>query len=150
MLLYGSFFLCFDTIINVISIVKLRQTLALRYFDWYFKLSITIHCKVIWAVGLLFWEILLTYATNSLLKWNDFDKNIFIFNENGGFQWRLSDSKSPQVFQTLLSILADLNNTLVDSSSDFQLFQFAFQTFADCSTFGITANLMFHSFIVFW
>ena len=28
-------------------------------------------------------------------------------------QWRLSDSKSPQVFMTLLSILADLNNAVV-------------------------------------
>ena len=29
------------------------------------------------------------------------------------FHWRLSDSKSSQVFRTLLSILADLNNSLV-------------------------------------
>ena len=30
-----------------------------------------------------------------------------------GFHWRLSDSKSPQVSKTLLSILADLNNYVV-------------------------------------
>ena len=29
------------------------------------------------------------------------------------FHWSLSDSKSPQVFRTLLSILVDLNNPLV-------------------------------------
>ena len=29
------------------------------------------------------------------------------------FHWSLSDSKSPQVFKTLLSILADLNNAIV-------------------------------------
>ena len=29
------------------------------------------------------------------------------------FYWRLSDSKSPQVFRTLLSILADLNNAVI-------------------------------------
>ena len=28
------------------------------------------------------------------------------------FHWSLSDSKSPQVFTTLLSILADLNNVV--------------------------------------
>ena len=32
------------------------------------------------------------------------------------FHWSLSDSKSPQVSRTLLSILADLNNTLTVST----------------------------------
>ena len=34
------------------------------------------------------------------------------------FHWSLSDSKSPQVSRTLLSILADLNNTVVWMISD--------------------------------
>ena len=29
------------------------------------------------------------------------------------FNWRLSDNKSPQVFRTILSILADLSNAVV-------------------------------------
>ena len=29
-----------------------------------------------------------------------------------GFHWNLSDSKSSQVFRTLLSILTDLNNAI--------------------------------------
>ena len=38
------------------------------------------------------------------------------------FNWNLSDSKSPQVSRTLLSILADLNNTVVWTVSPVLLF----------------------------
>ena len=52
------------------------------------------------------------------------------------FQWSLRDSKSPQVFRILLSILADLTNAVLvtSSSCDFQLFQSPFQTFREHST----------------
>ena len=45
----------------------------------------------------------------------------------------LSDSNSPQVSWTLLSILVDFNNAVdgLGSSFDFQLFQTAFQSFGD-------------------
>ena len=33
------------------------------------------------------------------------------------FHWSLSDSKSPQIYSTLLSILGDLNNAVVSTVS---------------------------------
>ena len=53
------------------------------------------------------------------------------------FLWSLSDSKSPQVFRTLLSILNNLNNAVVwlglPSSSYFQILQSLYQSFGDCT-----------------
>ena len=48
--------------------------------------------------------------------------------------WRLSYNKSPQVSRTLLSILANLNNTVdgLHSSSYFKVFQFLYQSFGNC------------------
>ena len=52
-----------------------------------------------------------------------------------GFQWSLSDSKSPQVSRTLISILADLSNIVfLDSlhpSSYFLVLQSFYQSFGD-------------------
>ena len=53
------------------------------------------------------------------------------------FQWSLIDLKSPQVSSTLLSILADLNNTIVligSIRSLFSDFQSSFQDFGDSCT----------------
>ena len=47
------------------------------------------------------------------------------------FHWSLSDSKSPQVSRTLISILADFNNSVVPRAP---------------ITIGITITFMFHSF----
>ena len=52
------------------------------------------------------------------------------------FHWSLSDSKSPQVSRTLLSILTDLNNDICKLDgfclSYFQVLQFLYQSFGDC------------------
>ena len=72
------------------------------------------------------------------------------------FHWSLSDSKSPQVFGTLLSILADVNNTvvwmvftrpLISKSSDPCTNPLVAGPSAPI-TIGITVILMFHSFSV--
>ena len=64
------------------------------------------------------------------------------------FHWSLSDSKSPQVSRTLLSILADLNNGL-HSPSYFQssnLFINPLVTVPSAPiTIGITVTFIFHS-----
>ena len=48
-----------------------------------------------------------------------------------------SNSKSSQVFRTLLNILADLNNAVVwmvsNSSSYFQVVKSLYQSFSDCT-----------------
>ena len=59
--------------------------------------------------------------------------------------WSSSDSKSPQVAKTLLSILADLNHTVIwmlFSSSCFQVFQSHHQILGDC----IIITFMFYIF----
>ena len=70
------------------------------------------------------------------------------------FFWSLSDSKSPQVSRTLLSILVDLNNGVVLMVSICSLIPKSFSPFAnylrlvpsEAITIGITFTLMFHSF----
>ena len=70
------------------------------------------------------------------------------------FHCSLSDSKSPQVSRTLLSILADLNNATVWMVSTHLLIS---KSFGPCAkplvtvlstpiTIGITVTFMFHSF----
>ena len=70
------------------------------------------------------------------------------------FHWSLSDSKSPQVSRTLLSILADLNNSvllmvmarpLISNSSSPLTKPLGTVTSAPI-TIGITATFMFHRF----
>ena len=70
------------------------------------------------------------------------------------FHWSLSDSKSPQVSRTLLSILADLNNAVVwmvstrpsifKSSNSYTKPWVNVQSAS--ITIGITVTFMFHSF----
>ena len=70
------------------------------------------------------------------------------------FQWRLSDSKSPQVFRTLLSILAVLNNVVVwmvstrpPTSKSSSSFRNPLVTVLNAPiTIGIIVTFMFHSF----
>ena len=64
--------------------------------------------------------------------------------------WSLSDSKSPQVSWTLLSILADVNNALVSTlhviSKSSGLFINPLVTVPSAPiTIGITVTFMFHS-----
>ena len=69
------------------------------------------------------------------------------------FHWNLSDSKSFQVSRTLLSILADLNNTLVcmisilppTTSLSSIFFRFLGTVQSTLSTIGMTDTL-FHNF----
>ena len=55
------------------------------------------------------------------------------------FHWSLSDSKSPQVSRTLLSILADLNNVIVWMVSTRPLFSNSPNTFTN--RFGIVQSV---------
>ena len=73
------------------------------------------------------------------------------------FHWSLSESKSPQVSRTLLSILADLNNATVWMVSTRLLISKSSSPFINPLvtlprapfTMGITAIYMFHSFFQF-
>ena len=47
--------------------------------------------------------------------------------------WSLSDSKSPQVSRTLLSILTDLNNVVVWTASTRPVISKSFSPFGDCN-----------------
>ena len=51
------------------------------------------------------------------------------------FYWSLSDSKSPQLFRTILINLADLPNAVIWMSSDSLVFQSFYQSFGDHSKF---------------
>ena len=70
------------------------------------------------------------------------------------FHWSLSDSKSPQVSKTLLSILAVLNNLVVwmvstrpPTSKSFCLFNNLLVTVPKAPiTIGIIVTFMFHNF----
>ena len=70
------------------------------------------------------------------------------------FHWSLSDSKSPQVFKTLLSILAILNNavdwmvsTRPPTSKSFNIFSNPLVTVPNAPiTIGIIVTCMFQSF----
>ena len=72
------------------------------------------------------------------------------------FHWSLSDSNSPQVSRTLLSILADLNNVVVWMVSTCPLISKSSSPFTKplgiipsaLITTGITVNFMFPSFLV--
>ena len=74
-----------------------------------------------------------------------------------GFHWSLSDSKSSQVFRTLLSILAVLNNVVVrivssrpPTSKSSSPFNNPSVTVPDAPiTIGIIVICMFHSFFQF-
>ena len=72
------------------------------------------------------------------------------------FYWSLSDSKSPQVSRTLLSILADLNVTwmvptrpLISKPSSPSANPLVTVPSASI-TIGITVTFMLHSFFVSW
>ena len=73
------------------------------------------------------------------------------------FHWRLSDSKSPQVSRTLLSILANLNNAVVLMISTHSLISKSSSALTNPLvtvprapiTTGINVTLMFHSFFQF-
>ena len=71
--------------------------------------------------------------------------------------WNLSDIKSPQVFRTLLSILADLNNAVISMVSTRPLIS---KSPSPCTNhlvivpkvlikIGITVTFMFHNFFQF-
>ena len=70
------------------------------------------------------------------------------------FHWRLSDSKSPQVSRTLLSILAVFNNAVVwmastrlSTSTSSRPFNNPLVTVPKATiTIGIIVTFMFHSF----
>ena len=72
------------------------------------------------------------------------------------FHWSLNDSKSPQVFRTLLSILTDLNNTVVwmvsarspISNSSSPLNKYLGIIPSAPLTIGTTVIFMLHSFLV--
>ena len=72
------------------------------------------------------------------------------------FHWSLSDSKSPQVSRTLLSILAVLNNAVIwmvstrpPTSKSFSLFSSPLVTVSNAPiTNGIIVTYMFHSFSI--
>ena len=65
-------------------------------------------------------------------------------------RWSLSDSKSPQVFRTLLSILADLSNAVHWMVSTHPPISNSFKPLGIVPsapiTIGITVTFMFHSF----
>ena len=68
------------------------------------------------------------------------------------FHWSLNDSKSPQVFRTLLSILASLNNTVIwivaIHPQIFNSSSFPLGTVPSAPIIiGININLMFHSYL---
>ena len=71
------------------------------------------------------------------------------------FHWILSDSNSPQISRTLLSILTDLNNALVWMVST-SLISKSSSPFTNSLgivpnatiTIGFKVNLMFHSLLV--
>ena len=71
------------------------------------------------------------------------------------FHWRLSDSKSPQVSRTLLSILAVFNNAVVwmvstrlpTSKSSRPFNNLLFTVLKAPITIGIIVTFMFHNFI---
>ena len=73
-------------------------------------------------------------------------------------QWSLSESKSPQVPRTLLSILAYLNNAVfwmvstrpLTSKSSSPGTNPLVTVTAEPITIGITVTFMFHSFSVLW
>ena len=70
------------------------------------------------------------------------------------FHWSLSDSKFPQIFRTLLSILADVNNIVVWMVSTRPLISKSSSPFNNPSlivprtpiTIGIIVTFLFHSF----
>ena len=69
------------------------------------------------------------------------------------FHWNLSDSKSPQVSRTLLSIFTDLSNVvvlIVSGRLDFQLFQPLIKPLGivlrEPFTTGMTVMFVLHSF----
>ena len=72
------------------------------------------------------------------------------------FHWSLSDSKSPQDFMTLLSILAVLNNAVVwmvstrpPTSKSSSLFNRPLVTVLNAPiTIGIIVTFMFHGFLI--
>ena len=74
------------------------------------------------------------------------------------FYWSPSDNKSPQVFNTLLSILANFNNAAFWTVSACALIQTPLAPLpglwgsipSATNTTGITVTFMFHSFLFLW
>ena len=75
-----------------------------------------------------------------------------------GFHWNLSDSKSPQVSMTFLSILVDHNNDVVClvsdrppiSNSSGPLTKLLGIVLSAPITTDTTVNFIFNSFLVLW
>ena len=63
------------------------------------------------------------------------------------FHWKLSDSKSPQVSRTLLSILVDLNSTVIWIVSILPLISNSSSYLFKPILIDITVSLIFHSFL---
>ena len=67
------------------------------------------------------------------------------------FHWRLSDSKSPQVSRSLLSILVDLSHAVVldslHSSFYFQVLQSLYWSFGDCIKSANSQGFFFNSLV---
>ena len=72
------------------------------------------------------------------------------------FHWSLSDSKSPQISRTFLSILLDPNNAVILIASTCTVISKSSSLFTNLleivpsmpNTIGITVTFMFHSFFV--
>ena len=62
------------------------------------------------------------------------------------FNWSLSDSESPQVSRTHLSILTDLNNVVLWMVSTCSLISKSSSTLGAPITIGITVTFIMHSF----
>ena len=112
----------------------------------------------------LFWMILIPFfSQSSIPKYLQFLLSFIItlsrvfsrLRKLMVFHWSLSDSKSPQVFRTLLSILADFNNAVlrvvsilppISNSSSPPSKPLGTVPSAPI-TKGITVTLMFHNFL---
>ena len=64
------------------------------------------------------------------------------------FHWSLSDSKSPQISKTLLSILADVNNAVVYPPISKFSFPFINPVPRAQISIGINTTFMLHSFSI--
>ena len=97
------------------------------------------------------WQLILFHIIiTSILLSKSFSRHLMLM----VFHWSLRDSKSPQVSRTLLSILADLNNTVVWIVSTHPVISKSSSPFINPSvsllntpiTNGIIFPFMIHSF----
>ena len=105
----------------------------------------------IWSIALYFSvHTLWDFHTIIILSLESFSHQQTLMN----FHWSLSDSKSPQVSRTLLSIVADLNNAVVWTVFTHPVIS---KSYSPCTyplvnvprtpiTIGIIITFMFHSF----